>query len=211
VGSAVANLLVDSPPTLDRISDYTLTPAAAAVFTNGWNFRNGYFATIKASKLAQLGFDPNTWTVEPSSTGLHNSPGNTCPVDPNNRLSVTNVVKYNSTTLKITIKNNSTSVDEILSSLRLTWPQAVNGNLLEVKLDGDVLWKSTAGVGSGSTDSLGNPVGVPPLVADPNKRKIGKNSSDDLTLKFKNNIAPVTDPAYGDKAWFDTYELELFP
>jgi hypothetical protein len=210
VGLAVTNLLVNSPPTLDRISDFTLTPAAAAAFTSGWEFRNGYFATIKASKLAQLGFDPATWTVEPSSTGLHNSPANTCPVDPNERLTVTAVSKKDKT-VKITIQNNSLTVDEILTSLRFTWPQAINGNLLEIKLDGDVLWKTTAGVGSGSTDTLGNPVGVPPLTADPNKRKIGKNSSDVLSLIFKNNVAPVTDPAYGDKAWFDSYELDLFP
>ena len=51
VGTGVANLLVNSPPTLDTVSNYTLTSAAAAAFTGtetnpdgttttGWNFHD---------------------------------------------------------------------------------------------------------------------------------------------------------------------------
>ena len=62
----MANLLVDSPPTLNTTDSYMLTPAAAAVFTApnpdsadspGWNFHDTYFVTIKAAKLAALGFN----------------------------------------------------------------------------------------------------------------------------------------------------------
>ena len=74
---AVTNLLVNSPPTLDpsgaTANAYTMTPAAAAAFNSpnanqgatmdsadspGWNYHDTYFVTIKASKLASLGFNP---------------------------------------------------------------------------------------------------------------------------------------------------------
>jgi hypothetical protein len=109
VGNAVANLLVDSPPTTNTTDSYTLTPAAAAVFTApnpdsadspGWNFHDTYFVTLKAAKLASLGFDPSNfvsapfgecpagkWCVTPNDDQLHNSPAKPCPCvasqDPN--------------------------------------------------------------------------------------------------------------------------------
>jgi hypothetical protein len=92
---AIANLLVNSPPTLDPSgltpNAYVLTPAAAAVFTApnpdspdspGWNFHDTYFVTINAAKLAALGFDINTWKVEPNLDALHNSPAKPCPTEP---------------------------------------------------------------------------------------------------------------------------------
>ena len=102
VGNGVANLLVDSPPTLNTTDSYVLTPAAAAVFTApnpdpanspGWNFHDTYFVTIKAAKLAALGFNPATWKVEPNADELHNSPAKPCPClagagDPNPTLDV---------------------------------------------------------------------------------------------------------------------------
>jgi hypothetical protein len=80
---AVANLLVDSPPTQDKSGTtplaYVLTPPAAGNFTNGWDFHDTYFVTIKATKLAAIGFNINTWKVEPNLTVLHNSPAKPCP------------------------------------------------------------------------------------------------------------------------------------
>ena len=219
VGTSVANLLVDSPPTLDptgaSASAYTLTPAAAAVFTApnsdsaespGWNFHDTYFVTLKAAKLASLGFDPanfgsafvdasgnligcvqaapGKWCVQPNGDELHNSPAKPCPTTPGGAsLSVTSK-KVDKKQVQIVIKNSSTTADAFLTQLTLTWPQATNGNLLQIKLDGDVLYNTNLGVSSPAN------LGVPPLVADQNKRKIGRNSSDTLILIFKNDADP---------------------
>jgi hypothetical protein len=398
VGNAVANLLVDSPPTLNTTDSYTLTPTAAAVFTApnfdsadspGWNFHDTYFVTVKAAKLAALGFDPNTWKVAPNDDELHNSPAKPCPCvdqqDPNPTLDahdngngtttftftqslavndnsygtgtdpswagkthkfsdltgsdkaefvITNgnsqkvldvfvdylsakpgtpsgygslgpfggdgsvvsgdtskIVSFttsmddnmnvlcappagpwtiNSPTspgkpecpaweftsiykltvsnslfgasgfgtfsvpavhnspakpltcpgtaqasltvtnkevkdkqVKITIKNTS-KVDAFLTKIALSWPQATNGNLLQIKLDGDVIWKSTTGLASPVS------LGVPPLVADKNKRKISHGSSDVLTLIFKNN-ASTNLSLYTGTASFGPVDLTILP
>src|SRR5207247_10026760 len=77
-GTNGADLLIDSPPTLDTISDYRLkTPNP---WTNGWDFQNSYFVTIKKAKLDSIGFKAATWTVAPDPTGLHTSPYKPCPV-----------------------------------------------------------------------------------------------------------------------------------
>jgi hypothetical protein len=82
VGTSVANLLVDSPPTLDPSGTtpaaYMLTSAAAGNFTNGWDFHDTYFVTINAGKLGSIGFN-SSWTVEPNESALHNSPEKPCP------------------------------------------------------------------------------------------------------------------------------------
>src|SRR6185369_888730 len=69
------NLLVDSPPTDAAHTTYITSDPTLA----GWDFHNTYYVTIGASKLASIGFDPNTWRVEPSLTQLHNSPAKPCP------------------------------------------------------------------------------------------------------------------------------------
>jgi hypothetical protein len=208
-GSAVANLLLTSPPTADKVSDYTLTPAAQTAFPSGWDFHNTYFAVLKAAKLSALGFDPATWKVEPNPTALHNSPSKPCPTLPGQDLVVTKR-EVKDKQVKITVQNNSTSNNAVLTELRATWPQAINGNLVQIKLDGDVLWSNTTGVGGGSTDSLGNPVGVPPLVADVTKRSIAKGTSDVYTLIFKNNAAPLGNGAYGGMLKFGSTQILPF-
>jgi hypothetical protein len=89
VGTGVANLLTDSPPTADTTSSYVLNGAAAAAFkianggslggagnpadsgeTPGWNFHDTYFTTIKASKLNALGLNAALF-VGPSKVGDH--------------------------------------------------------------------------------------------------------------------------------------------
>ena len=84
--------------------------------------------------------------------------------------------------VKITILNAG-AVDEIITAVQASWP-AANGKLMQVKLDGDVIYD--------------NPDIPPPsanltvaqLIADPNKRKINHGSSDVLTLIFQNNADP---------------------
>jgi len=57
-GTNGADLLVDSPPTLDTSYNYTLkTPNP---WTNGWDFNDSYFVTIKKAKLDSLGFNAAT-------------------------------------------------------------------------------------------------------------------------------------------------------
>lgn len=75
------NLLVDSPPTGDTVSDYTLTNPAHT----GWDFHDTYYVTLKKAKLQTIGFldaggnQVPGWTVEPNLTVLHNSPAKPCP------------------------------------------------------------------------------------------------------------------------------------
>ncbi|HXJ76215.1 MAG TPA: hypothetical protein VNM37_25380, partial [Candidatus Dormibacteraeota bacterium] len=71
-----ADLLVDSPPTVGPTSYDLKTPNP---WTNGWDFKDTYFVTIKKGKLDSLGFDIATWHVEPDLVGLHNSPAKDCP------------------------------------------------------------------------------------------------------------------------------------
>jgi hypothetical protein len=87
------NLLVDSPPVTDTSPNSTYQLANPGDFANGWDFHDTYFVTIKAAKLASLGFDINTWKVQPNPDELHNSPAKPCPcpagVDPNPTLTAT--------------------------------------------------------------------------------------------------------------------------
>jgi len=82
------NLLVNSPPTLSSTSYVLKTPnpwtgtmtyAENGRTVTGWDFHNTYFVTIKAAKLASLGFNAATWKVLPGLDQLHNSPAKACP------------------------------------------------------------------------------------------------------------------------------------
>ena len=98
--------------------------------------------------------------------------------------------------MNITILNSARASNEFIDNLKLTWPQATNGNLLSIKLDGDTLWTGTQGGGTlGRAASV-----VPPLVADATKRKINKNSSDVLDVHFQNNVAALNNAAYTGSA-----------
>ncbi len=209
VGTSAANILVDSPPTVDKVSNYILT-AAAAPFA-GWDFHDTYFVTIGAAKLAALGFDAATWTVKPNLDSLHNSPAKPCPpaspvptpTPTAPTVSVTKVV-VDKTQVKITILNSG-SVDTIVTGLmNVNWPALTNGKLKQVKLGGDVLYDKP--------DIATGPVTLTSqLVADPNKRKIKHGSSDVLTLIFEKN-ASTTITEYDGQLQLDGASiLDLFP
>jgi len=172
------NVLVDSPPTDAAHATYANSDPAL----QGWDFHDTYFVTIKAAKLAVMGFNANTWQVQPNLDQLHNSPAKVCPPpppDPNARtLSVTKK-EVKDKQVKITISNTGT-VDEIITALQLTWP-TTNGKLVQVKLDGDIIY-DTPDVAPPSVTLT-----TSQLVADQNKRKIGKGTSDVLYLIFQNN------------------------
>jgi hypothetical protein len=72
------NVLVNSPPTDPAHLTYVISDPALA----GWDFRNTYYVTVSAAKLAGLGFNAATWKVLPNADQLHNSPAKVCPPAP---------------------------------------------------------------------------------------------------------------------------------
>ena len=174
------NLLVNSPRTVNTTDDYRL--ATPNPWANGWDFHDTYYVTISAARLASLGFNPQTWTVRPNPDKLHNSPAKPCPVVGGGgscNLSVT-LKKPQTKEVQITIANGAT-VDSVLTALSLTWP-AANGKLMQIKLDGDMLYdKPDIAAPSANLTTA-------QLVADQNKRTIQKGSSDVLHLIFEKNV-----------------------
>ena len=196
---------------------------------DGWNFHDTYFVTFEAAYLTAIGFDFNnyaiatynsttntftcpsgTWCIAPNPTALHNSPAKPCPsASPTPTASPTATptptpmgcnltVTARSTSsrqVRITIQNNG-GADEFITNVMLSWPQGINGNLTKILDDGDTMW----------TGSAASPInfGVPPLVADPNKRKIDHGTSDVLIFQFQNNAAPLNNAAYSGSATFQS-------
>jgi hypothetical protein len=194
------NVLINSPPTNAAHTTYAITDPTLA----GWDFHDTYFATVTKAKLNSIGFfydtsnaaNPMNWIIQPNLTALHNSPAKPCP--PASGVCADSVIKRETKDkqVKITIKNSSLTVASFLNEIHLSWNQAKNGNLIQVKLDGDILW--TGSQGGGFVDLL-----QADLVADPNKRKIDKNSSDVLYFIFKNNVEALPG-SYTGHALFDT-------
>src|SRR6185503_15976110 len=98
------------------------------------------------AKLNALGFNASTWSVVPNADSLHNSPAKPCPVTPGSNLAVTKR-EIKDKQVKVTIANNA-ATDDFLTRVALSWPQATNGNLLQIKLDGDVVWTGSAAGGT---------------------------------------------------------------
>ena len=173
------NVLINSPPTDAAHQSYIGSDPTLA----GWDFHDTYFATISAAKLASIGFNINTWKVEPNLSQLHNSPAKPCPPAPPSASSLS-TIKYEvkDKQVKITIQNSSSS-DLFVTALNINWPSAVNGKLMQIKLDGDVMYDNPdIPTGPASLSAQ--------LVADQNKRKINHNSSDVYTLIFEKNADP---------------------
>jgi hypothetical protein len=193
------NLLVDSPPTDAAHQTYNISDPTLA----GWDFHDTYYVTISAAKLASIGFNAATWLVEPNADQLHNSPAKPCPAAGGGscNLTATNPV-VSGKQVQITIANGATT-DAILTELALTWPSAVNGKLMQVKLDGDVVYDNPDIAGGSATLTLAQ------LVADQNKRKIGHGSSDVLTFIFEKN-ADVDLSHYSSSLLFGNCQLNLF-
>jgi hypothetical protein len=170
------NLFVDSPPTDPLHQTYNTSDPDLM----GWDFHNTYYVTVSAAKLASLGFNPLTWKVEPNPDQLHNSPAKPCPTATGGVCAM-NVTKWEITgkQVKVTVLNGATT-DAFLTAVALTWPSAVNGKLVQVKLDGDVVYDPDISGGSASLT-------LAQLVASAAKRKINHGSSDVLTFIFQND------------------------
>lgn len=180
-------MLVDSPP--GNAAETTADPP----FT-GWNYQNVYRVTVSNSIFGASG--PGSVTVP----FVHNSPAKqqACPTTGGGscQVSVTKS-EVKDKNVNVTIKNSGSS-DVVLTALSLTWPQATNGDLVQVKIGPDVIY---GGPGmppiSGGTANLT----TAQLVADAKKRTIkkgpgGPGGGEVLTLVFKNkadtNLAHYT-------------------
>jgi hypothetical protein len=164
--------------------------------------------------FAQFGQCPaNTWCVQPNDTVLHNSPAKPCPVAAPGPVSASDVsvtgYQLKDKTVKITIKNaNTTSNTTITDILNLNWP-AANGNLLQVKLDGDTVWQGSLPRLAGGYANLAT---QPGWNADATDRLITKNSSDTLTFVFANNAASPLTSGYSATVRFDdTFNKVVLP
>jgi hypothetical protein len=192
------NLLVNSPPTDPAHTTYNNSDPLLA----GWDFHDTYFVKIDAAKLASLGFDPATWTVEPNLTVLHNSPAKPCPTsDQPCQISATKW-EVKDKTVKVTVAN-AASAAVYLNEISLTWPQVTNGKLMKIKLDGDVVWSAQNNTGSVALT-------LADLVADQNKRKLDKTSSDVITFEFEKN-ASTNLAGYTSNVKFNDCQLAILP
>jgi len=171
------NVLVNSPPTDANHVTYVNSDPTLA----GWDFHDTYFVTVSAAKLASIGFSAATWRVEPNASQLHNSPPKACPATTVS--GVLGALKFEAKDkqIKVTIQNNGLT-PVYLEGLTLTWPDAINGKLTQIKLDADVVWNGPAATGP----SIG--LALAQLVADQNKRKIDHGTSDKYTLVFEKNV-----------------------
>jgi hypothetical protein len=104
-------------------------------------------------------------------------------------------LKIDKNTIQVPIKNNG-SAAVYLTELDLTWPQATNGKLKKVSLNGDV-WVSTTGSGSPVSLTSG-------FTTDPNKRKIDKGQTKTLVLQFEKNADKVASHYSGGTVKFGT-------
>lgn len=192
------NVLVNSPPTDPQHLTYSISDPTLA----GWDFHDTYYVTISAAKLASIGFDASTWQVLPNATQLHNSPAKACPSSGTPDLAVTKV-EVKDKQVKVTIMNSG-GADAVLTALTLNWPSATNGKLMQVKLDGDIVYDNPDI--AGGTASLG----AGQLVADPRKRTVTKGQSDVLFFVFEKN-ADTNLANYSSGATFGSLTLPVLP
>ncbi|MGH7620540.1 MAG: hypothetical protein ACREPM_25270, partial [Gemmatimonadaceae bacterium] len=195
------NVLINSPPTDPAHLTYNNSDPLLA----GWDFHDTYFVTITAAKLASIGFDPNTWTVEPNADQLHNSPAKACPATGGGggacALAETKV-QFQGKQVMVTIANNA-ATDVFLSDLVLNWP-TTNGKLMQVKLDGDIVYDNPDISGGSAHLTLAQ------LVADQNKRKIDHGTSDVLTFIFEKN-ADTSAADYSSTLMFGNCTIVILP
>lgn len=189
------NVLINSPPTDPAHTTYNISDPTLA----GWDFHDTYYVDISIAKLNGMGFDPTTWHVEPNLDQLHNSPPKACPTGPGSVSATKYEVKDKQ--VKVTVTNTGTAA-VFLESLTQNWP-AANGNLVQIKLDGDVEYNVSTSGGSISLTTA-------QLPADPNKRKIDHNSSDVYTLIFANN-ADTNLANYSGTVTFSGTTLTILP
>jgi hypothetical protein len=181
-GASNTNVLVNSPPTDPAHTTYVISDPAFAA----WDFHDTYYARISAAKVATFGAG---YTVSPNLTVLHNSPAKPCPPGPFPCSDITVGAKtFKDKEVKIDVNNINASADAFITGVHITWPSGTNGALKQIKVGGDVIWSGTNATGTAN-------LVLADLAADANKRKIGKNSDEDIKFIFANN-ASTTLSAY---------------
>jgi len=88
---------------------------------------------------------------------------------------------FSAKTVVITFKNNTT-MGQVLTGLAMTWPQATNGNLNNIKLGGATIYNTSTGGGSLTTSSL---------LGTTAQRTIAAGASGTLTFTFANNVNTI--------------------
>ena len=101
---------------------------------------------------------------------------------------------FSGKTIVITFQNNTAS-GQLLTALSITWPQATNGNLNQIKMGGTVIYNTATGGGSLTTSSL---------LGTTAQRTIAAGSSQTLTFTFKNNV-DTTASNYTGSATFNPF------
>jgi hypothetical protein len=188
------NVLVDSPPTDALHQTYNNSDPALA----GWDFHDTYFVTIKAAKLASLGFDPTTWQVLPNLDQLHNSPAKPCP--PTGPTLKVTTKQIGAKEVKVTIQNTGTT-DEVINQIQLNWPN-INGNLAQVKLGGAIIYDTP--------DVLPTSVTLTSFAGTAAQRTIKHGTNAVLDFVFQNNAGTVlTD--YSGSITTTTTTLTILP
>jgi len=109
-------------------------------------------------------------------------------------------LKIDKKTITLPIKNAGSS-SIVLTEVDLAWPQAVNGNLVKMSLNGD-FWTGPAAASPVTLNSG--------FVADPNKRTIAKGQTKNLVLTFQNN-ASTTLGDYSGMIDFGTCQIAFPP
>jgi hypothetical protein len=193
------NLLIDSPPTDPLQQTYVISDPTLV----GWDFHDTYFVTISAAKLASIGFDPDTWTVSPNASQLHNSPAKACPTNTGAAAVTQGKTEVHDKEVRVDLTNTGSS-DVYLSDLTITWPAATNGKLMKVKLEGDVVYDKPDIAGGAAHITLAQ------LVKDQNKRKIPRNKTETVIFVFEKN-ADSNLTHYSATVQFGSLNLTILP
>jgi len=101
---------------------------------------------------------------------------------------------FSGKTVTVTFQNQTTSA-QVLTALAITWPQATNGNLNNIKLGGTTIYNTPTGGGSLSTSSL---------LGTTAQRTIAAGASATLTFNFANNVN-TTASNYTGSATFNPF------
>ncbi len=161
-----------STPTATFTPAATFTPTSTATFTPTATAAFTPTATSTATATA-------TATVTPTPTATATATFTPTPTPTPLTISVTTKT-FSSTKVTITFQNNG-AVDQILTGLAMTWPQATNGNLTKITMGGPTIYNTSTGGGTLNTSSL---------LGTTAQRTIAANGGTaTLTFTFQHNVS----------------------
>ena len=160
--------------TFTPTSTATFTPTATATFT----------PTTTATATATFTPTPTstataTFTPTPTATATSTFTPTPTPTPTPLMIGVTTKT-FSSNKVTITFQND-TAVDQILTALAMTWPQATNGNLTKITMGAITIYNTSTGGGTLNTSSL---------LGTTAQRTIAANGGTaTLTFTFHNNVS----------------------